>query len=44
MKVVTGVSSTTLTGKELNNILLNYGFALGTPYDLDIPCDFFLWK
>lgn len=36
MKVVTGVSSTTLTGKELNNILLNYGFALGTPYDLDI--------
>lgn len=36
MKVVTGVSSTSLTGKELNNILLNYGFALGTPYDLDI--------
>lgn len=36
MKVVTGVSGTSLTGKELNNILLNYGFALGTPYDLDI--------
>ncbi len=36
MKVVTGVSGTGLTGKELNNILLNYGFALGTPYDLDI--------
>lgn len=35
MKVVTGVSGTSLTGKELNNILLNYGFALGTPYDLD---------
>lgn len=36
MKVVTGVAGTSLTGKELNNILLNYGFALGTPYDLDI--------
>jgi len=36
MKVVTGVSGTSLTGKELNNILLNYGFSLGTPYDLDI--------
>jgi len=36
MKVVTGVSSTSLTGKELNNILLNYGFALGTPYEMDI--------
>jgi len=36
MKIVTGVAGTSLTGKELNNILLNYGFALGTPYDLDI--------
>lgn len=36
IKIVTGAQSTSLTGRELNNILLNYGFALGTPYDLDI--------
>lgn len=35
-KIVTGVKSTSLTGKELNNILLNYGFTLGSPYNLDI--------
>lgn len=36
IKVVTGSKSTSLTGKELNAILLGYGFTLGTPYDLDI--------
>lgn len=35
-KIVVGNRSTTLTGKELNAILLNYGFTLGTPYDLDV--------
>ncbi len=35
-KIVTGNLTTSLTGKELNAILLNYGFALGTPYDLDV--------
>lgn len=35
-KTVIGSLATTLTGKELNAILLNYGFALGTPYDLDV--------
>ncbi len=35
-KTVTGTSSTTLTGKELNAILLNYGFAIGTAYTLDV--------
>lgn len=35
-KTVTGVRSTSLTGKELNAILLQYGFALGTAYDMDI--------
>jgi len=35
-KIVTGQLSASLTGKELNAILLNYGFALGTPYDMDV--------
>lgn len=35
-KTVTGVLSASLTGKELNAILLNYGFSLGVPYDLDV--------
>ncbi len=35
-KIVTGSLSTTLTGKELNAILLNYGFSLGVPYNLDV--------
>ncbi len=35
-KIITGSLTTSLTGKELNAILLNYGFSLGTPYDLDI--------
>lgn len=35
-KTVSGDLSTGLTGRELNNILLNYGFALGTPYELDV--------
>ena len=35
-KEVIGALSTALTGRELNNILLNYGFSLGTPYDLDL--------
>lgn len=34
-KIVLGQRSTSLTGKELNGILLNYGFTLGTPYNLD---------
>lgn len=34
-KIVTGTRTTSLTGKELNAILLNFGFALGTPVDLD---------
>src|SRR5687768_7545911 len=35
-KEVIGQLSTTLTGKELNTILLNYGFALGVPHSLDV--------
>ena len=35
-KTVMGSLSTGFTGKELNDILLNYGFTLGTPYDLDV--------
>ena len=35
-KTVVGVRSTTLTGRELNNILLNYGFTPGRPYSLDV--------
>ena len=35
-KVVRGVRTTSLTGKELNAVLLGYGFTLGTPYDLDV--------
>ncbi|MEO8771603.1 MAG: SusE domain-containing protein [Ferruginibacter sp.] len=35
-KVVLGGHGTSLTGRELNNILLNYGFTLGVPYDLEV--------
>lgn len=35
-KTVVGVRSTTLTGRELNNILLNYGFTPGRTYALDV--------
>lgn len=35
-KIVTGTLSTSLSGKELNAILLNYGFSLGTPSELDV--------
>jgi len=35
-KIVIGNLGTSLTGKELNAILLNYGFALGTAYDVDV--------
>jgi len=35
-KEVIGKSGAALTGKELNNIVLNYGFTLGTPYTLDV--------
>lgn len=35
-KTVLGSLATGLTGRELNNILLNYGFSLGTPYEMDI--------
>ena len=33
---VLGKLDTSFTGKELNAILLNYGFTLGTPYTLDV--------
>ncbi len=35
-KIVMGSLGTTLKGKELNAILLNYGYALGTPHHLDM--------
>lgn len=35
-RTVIGKRNFSLLGKELNAILLNYGFALGTPYDLDV--------
>lgn len=35
-KIVVGARTVSLTGKELNAILLQYGFALGQPYDLDV--------
>jgi hypothetical protein len=31
-----GALSTSLTGKQLNNILANFGFAPGQPFDLDV--------
>lgn len=31
----TGARTKSFTGKEINNMLLNYGFALGVPVDLD---------
>lgn len=35
-KTVMGVRSTAFTGRELNDILLNFGFALGGSYSLDV--------
>lgn len=35
-RVVTGALSTTFTAKELNTILLSYGYAFGVPYDMDV--------
>lgn len=35
-KIIIGALGTTLTGKELNTILLNYGFSLGVGYDIDV--------
>jgi len=35
-KEVIGKLNTGLTGRELNAILLNYGFTLGTPHTLDV--------
>ena len=35
-KTVTGATYANLTGRELNTILLNYGFNIGTAYTLDI--------
>jgi starch-binding outer membrane protein SusE/F len=35
-KTVMGGLNTSFTGKELNDILLNYGFVLGTPTGLDV--------
>ncbi len=34
--VITGTLSTTLTAKALNNILLAFGFAYNTPYNVDV--------
>ena len=34
-KTVMGTSGTVLTGKELNGFVLNYGFSLGVPYDME---------
>lgn len=35
-KTVTGSLSTSYTGKELNNLLLGFGFTIGVAYDVDI--------
>ncbi|MFM2117556.1 MAG: hypothetical protein RL316_746 [Bacteroidota bacterium] len=35
-KTVMGIRNTAITGRELNNILLNYGFALGRTHALDV--------
>jgi starch-binding outer membrane protein SusE/F len=35
-KTVIGVRSRSLTGKELNDIVLNYGFSLGVAYNMDV--------
>lgn len=35
-KTVMGSLNTSFTGKELNDILLNYGFTLGNSYELDV--------
>jgi hypothetical protein len=35
-KTVVGIRNTTFTAKELNNILLGFGFAFNTPYDIDV--------
>lgn len=35
-RIIIGTRSTSFTGKELNAILLHYGFSLGTPYELDV--------
>ncbi len=34
-KIVVGANSTTLTGRELNAILLGYGFTIGAPYNME---------
>ncbi len=36
VKVVTGKFSSTMTAKELNGILLGFGFAFNTGYDVDV--------
>lgn len=35
-KIVMAAYTTGITGREMNNILLNYGYAVGQPYNLDI--------
>ena len=35
-KVVTGKLKDSLTGRELNTILVNYGYAIGVPHKLDV--------
>ena len=35
-KVVTGTLTTAMLAKELNSILLGFGFAFNTPYDVDV--------
>jgi hypothetical protein len=35
-RVVIGKLSTTFTGKQINDILIGYGFTIGTAYDMDV--------
>ena len=35
-KTIIGKQSASFTGKEMNNILLNYGFSLGVAYNMDV--------
>jgi hypothetical protein len=36
VRVVSGSLSTSFTAKEMNNILLDYGFLFGVAYDMDV--------
>lgn len=35
-RIITGKLTASLTGRQINTILLNYGYALGTPVKLDV--------